>query len=247
MLADGTCERSGDLVIRRDLEQWFFRITSYVEELLDALDGLDWPERVKTMQRNWIGRSEGAEFDLPVAGVPDTALKVFTTRPDTSFGVTYAVIAPEHPLVDVLTTDAQRAAVDELKAMAAAASDIDRSTNDSDERTLSKRGAFTGGYVVNPFTGEEIPVYVADYVLMSYGTGAIMAVPAEDERDWAFAHAHGLPVVRTTEPPEDFEGGAYTGRRPQGELRIPRRARRGQRQGGGHRLARGRAASVGVT
>ena len=210
VLADGTCERSGDLVIQRDLEQWFFRITSYADELLTAMEDLDWPERVKTMQRNWIGRSEGVEFDLQVAGHAAT-LRVFTTRPDTSFGMTYAVVAPEHPLVDLLTTDEQRAAVEELRATAASTSERDRTSSEGGKLALAKRGAFTGGYVVNPFTGKQIPAYVADYVLMRYGTGAIMAVPAEDERDFEFAELHGLPVVRTTKPPEGFEGGAWTG------------------------------------
>ncbi len=211
VLGDGTCERSGDLVIQRNLEQWFFRITTYAEELLAALDDLQWPERVKTMQRNWIGRSEGAELDLVVAGRPDVSMRVFTTRPDTSFGMTYAVVAPEHPLVDVLITDEQRPAVEALRAAAAATSEIDRTSTDADGRALDKRGAFTGGHVINPFNGQEIPVYVADYVLVAYGTGAIMAVPAEDQRDWDFAHAHGLPVVRTTQPPAGFEGGPYSG------------------------------------
>ena len=212
VLPDGTCERSGDLVIQLELEQWFFRTTAYVDELLDALDDMDWPERVKTMQRNWIGRSEGVEFDLQVVGEghEDLALRVFTTRPDTSFGMTYAVVAPEHPLVDVLTTESQRAEVEALRAAAAGRSELDR-TSEHGTDILAKRGAFTGGHVVNPFTGQAIPVYVADYVLMRYGTGAIMAVPAEDERDWDFAAAHGLPVVRTTQPPEDFDGGAWTG------------------------------------
>src|SRR5580704_11728721 len=212
VLADGTCERSGDLVIQRELEQWFFRTTAYADELLDALDDLDWPERVKTMQRNWIGRSEGVEFDLPVVGEgrEDLALRVFTTRPDTSFGMTYAVVAPEHPLVDVLTTRDQRAEVEALRSTAAARSELDR-TSEHGTDTLAKRGAFTGGHVVNPFTDEAIPVYVADYVLMRYGTGAIMAVPAEDDRDWDFAQAQGLAVVRTTQPPEGFDGGAWTG------------------------------------
>ena len=218
VLPDGTCERSKDPVIRLDLEQWFLRITSYAEELLDALDDLQWPERVKTMQRNWIGRSEGAEFDLDVQGRdgsdgrPALAIRVFTTRPDTSFGMTYAVLAPEHPLVDELTTADQRAAVDAIRARAAAESEIERTT--ADDSTLERRGAFTGSYVVNPFRGDPVPVYVADYVLMGYGTGAIMAVPAEDERDWAFAKAHGLPIVRTVEPPQGWDeqgGGAYTG------------------------------------
>ncbi len=223
VLADGTCERSGDVVVRRDLEQWFFRTTAYAEELLAGLDGLDWPERVKTMQRNWIGRSEGAEFDLSVVGRDGgdgrapLALRVFTTRPDTSFGMTYAVVAPEHPLVDELTTPGHRAEVDELRARAAAATDVERMAEGG---TLAKRGAFTGSEVTNPFTGTAVPVYVADYVLMGYGTGAIMAVPAEDTRDWDFATAHGLPIVRTVQPPEGWDdhggpdggpGGAYTG------------------------------------
>ena len=208
VLADGTCERSGDVVERRNLEQWFFRITQYAEELLDALDGLDWPERVKTMQRNWIGRSEGAQFRMAVAGRPGIEIEVFTTRPDTSFGMTYAVLAPEHPLVAELVTDAHEEEVAELCARAQQATDIERQ---SSEGSLEKRGAFTGSYCVNPFNDELVPIYVADYVLMGYGTGAIMAVPAEDERDFAFAEAYGLPVVRTVEPPDGFTGGAYSG------------------------------------
>jgi len=213
VLPDGTCDRSGDVVERRDLEQWFFRITRYADELLYALDDLEWPERAKVMQRNWIGRSEGAEFDLSVEGRPDLTVRVFTTRPDTSFGMTYAVMAPEHPLVDELTVDAQRRAVEELRSRAAEETEIERMA-EGDPSALDKRGAFTGSSVVNPFTGVPVPVYVADYVLMGYGTGAIMAVPAEDERDWAFATLHGLPIVRTVQPPEDWDangGGAYTG------------------------------------
>ena len=208
VMSDGRCERSGDLVIQRDLEQWFLRTTAYAQELLDALDALDWPERVKTMQRNWIGRSEGVEFELPVVGheADGLALRVFTTRPDTAFGMTYAVMAPEHPLVDVLTTADRRAAVDELRAEVARKTELDRTSSAGE-----KRGVDTGGKVVNPFSGKHIPVYVADYVLMRYGTGAIMAVPAEDERDWEFARLHGLPVVRTTQPPEGFEDGPFTG------------------------------------
>jgi leucyl-tRNA synthetase len=208
VLSDGTCERSGDLVEQRDLEQWFFAITRYADELLDSIDALDWPERVKAMQRNWIGRSEGVEFDLQVVG-HDMSIRVFTTRPDTSFGMTYAVLAPEHPLVDLVTTDAQRPAVEELRRSAATMTERDRMS--SEDVSLEKRGAFTGGHVVNPFTNEEIPVYVADYVLMRYGTGAIMAVPAEDERDFEFARLHELPIVRTTKPPEGFGDGAWTG------------------------------------
>jgi len=208
VLADGTCERSGDVVERRNLEQWFLRITQYAEELLDALDGLDWPERVKTMQRNWIGRSDGAQFRMAVAGRPGIEIEVFTTRPDTSFGMTYAVLAPEHPLVPVLVTDAHEDEVAALCARAQLATDIERQ---SSEGSLEKRGAFTGSYCVNPFNDELVPIYVADYVLMGYGTGAIMAVPAEDERDFAFAEAYGLPIVRTVEPPQGFSGGAWSG------------------------------------
>jgi leucyl-tRNA synthetase len=214
VLSDGTCERSGDVVELRDLEQWFFKITSYADELLTSLDDLEWPERVKLMQRNWIGRSEGAEIDLQVVGHPELTLTVFTTRPDTTFGMTYAVMAPEHPLVDELTTPEQRAAVDELRARVASETEIERMATAESGPALEKRGAFTGSSVVNPFNGEQVPLYVADYVLMGYGTGAIMAVPAEDQRDWAFAKLHGLPIVRTVEPPEGWEeegGEAYSG------------------------------------
>ncbi len=221
VLADGTCERSGDLVIRRQLEQWFFRITRYADELLAGLDDLDWPERVKTMQRNWIGRSEGAEYDLVVEGRDGSdgreplVLRVFTTRPDTSFGMTYAVVAPEHPMVEALTTPQQEAEVTALRDRAAASTDLER-MSESGASSLAKRGAFTGSSVINPFTRRPVPVYVADYVLMGYGTGAIMAVPAEDNRDWDFAQEYGLPFVRTVKPPDGWDdpgghGGAYTG------------------------------------
>jgi leucyl-tRNA synthetase len=214
VLADGTCERSGDLVERRNLEQWFFKITDYAEELLNELDNLDWPDRIKTMQRNWIGRSEGVEFDLAFAADPSKALRVFTTRPDTAFGITYAVVAPEHPLLDELTIDVQRDAVSELVERATKESEIVRTATSEGGAALEKRGAFTGSFVVNPMNGESVPVYVADYVLGTYGTGAIMAVPGEDERDYAFAVAYGLPVVHTTEVPDGFEVGAFTGDGP---------------------------------
>jgi leucyl-tRNA synthetase len=213
VLADGTCERSGDVVYKRDLEQWFFKITDYADELLTDLGPLEWPERVKTMQRNWIGRSEGAEFDLPV-DLPDhlnAKLRVFTTRPDTSFGMTYAVVAPEHPMVPELTTPEQREAVEAFVERVTRETEIDRL---STEGPLEKRGVFTGSHVVNPFTGQPVPVYLADYVLMGYGTGAIMAVPAEDQRDWDFAKAYDLPIVRTVQPPDDWDGEAYTGDGP---------------------------------
>ena len=214
VLADGTAERSGAVVVKRDLEQWFFKITDYAEQLLDDLDDLDWPERVKTMQRNWIGRSEGAEFEMAVTdaqGVPRDGVepvRVFTTRPDTSFGMTYAVMAPEHPLVATVTTDEHRDEVEAFVRRAGETSDVDRLKS---EGGLEKRGTFTGAYLANPFTGRPVPLYLADYVLMGYGTGAIMAVPAEDQRDWDFATTHGLPIVRTIQPPEGFDGEAYTG------------------------------------
>ena len=217
VLPDGTAERSGAVVEKRDLEQWFFRITDYAQELLDGLDGLDWPERVKVMQRNWIGRSEGAAFSMPVVDVDGRPhaegleVEVFTTRPDTSFGMTYAVMAPEHALVPLVTTDDRRDEVEAFVAKARATSDVDRL---SSEGQLEKRGIFTGSWVRNPFNGEFVPLYLADYVLGSYGTGAVMAVPSEDQRDWDFAAAHGLPHRRTVQPPEGWEGEAYTGDGP---------------------------------
>ena len=217
VLGDGTCERSGNLVERRDMEQWFYRITDYAQELLDDLNTLDWPEKVKTMQRHWIGRSEGAEFGLPIADDDGDArtdvdpLAVYTTRPDTSFGMTFAVISPEHPRVDELTTDGQRTAVDAFRASVSGRSDIERQ---STEGSLDKRGVATGSRVVNPFTGQAIPIFLADYVLMTYGTGAIMAVPGQDQRDWEFAKAHGCEIIRTVQPPEDFNGDAYVGEGP---------------------------------
>src|SRR5487761_2130226 len=153
VLADGTCERSGDLVERKNLEQWFFKITDYADELLNDLDALEWPERVKTMQRNWIGRSEGVEFDLVFEHDRSRALRVFTTRPDTGFGVTYAVVAPEHPLLDILTTPDERARVEALVQRAATASEMERPASSDAGSGLDKRGAFTGSFVINPFTG----------------------------------------------------------------------------------------------
>ena len=217
VLADGTCERSGDVVDKRNLEQWFFKITDYAQQLLDDLDDLDWPERVKTMQRNWIGRSEGAEFAMGVVDADGNAhpdglsFRVFTTRPDTSFGMTFAVLSPEHPLVERVTTDEHRAEVETFVADVRTRSEIDRLGT---EGPIDKRGVFTGAYANNPFTGNPVPLYLADYVLMGYGTGAIMAVPAEDQRDWDFATAYGLPIVRTVQPPEGWEGEAYTGDGP---------------------------------
>ncbi|HUB69435.1 MAG TPA: class I tRNA ligase family protein, partial [Acidimicrobiales bacterium] len=208
--ADGTCERSGDLVVKKDLEQWFFRITDYADEMLRALDALEWPERVKTMQRNWIGRSEGAQFTMHVKG-GGGEIDVFTTRPDTAFGMTFVVLAPEHPLVASITPPAFRDAVDAFIERVRQEPEFERQSFDG---SLDKRGIFTGAFAVNPFNGQEVPIFLADYVLMGYGTGAIMAVPGQDQRDWEFARAYDLPIVRTVEPPHGWEGEAYTGDGP---------------------------------
>jgi leucyl-tRNA synthetase len=195
---DRHCERCGTPVIKKDLDQWFFRITRYADELLNY-EGMDWPERVKTLQTNWIGRSEGAEVYFTVDGdritESDSRITVFTTRPDTLWGATFMVLAPEHPLVEKLTTPAQKKAVAAYKKQAARQSDIEREAADKE-----KTGVFTGGYAVNPVNKEKIPVWIADYVLMTYGTGAIMAVPAHDERDFAFARKFGLKIVPVIQP-----------------------------------------------
>lgn len=217
-VVDGRGWRSGAVVERKSIPQWFLRITDYAEELLNGLDDLEsWPDAVKTMQRNWIGRSEGAEFDMSVCtteGQPvpgKLQVSVYTTRPDTAFGMTYAVLAPEHPLVTRVTTPAQAGAVRAFVDNARAATEMDRLAVDG---SLEKRGVFTGAYLFNPFTEQPVPLYIADYVLMGYGTGAIMAVPGQDQRDWDFAVSHGLPIVRTVEPPPDWQGEAYTGDGP---------------------------------
>ncbi|MEO8448231.1 MAG: leucine--tRNA ligase [Gemmatimonadota bacterium] len=188
----GICERCGTSVEQRLLEQWFFRITDYAERLLTNLDDkskMDWSDRTITAQRNWIGRSEGAQIDFPIDG--GEVIRVFTTRPDTIFGATFMVLAPEHPLVDRLTTKAERPAVEAYRQATQAKDVITRKVGEKD-----KTGVFTGGFATNPATGEKIPVWVADYVLMDYGTGAIMAVPGHDERDFAFATKYGLEIRR---------------------------------------------------
>jgi len=212
-VVDGRGWRSGAVVERRSIPQWFLKITDYAEELLRGLDELEgWPDAVKTMQRNWIGRSEGAEFAMVVCDAdarpdPDApAVRVFTTRPDTSFGMTYAVLSPEHPLVPEITRPEQRAAVEAFVRQAREASEEDRLAVDGG---LEKRGVFTGAYLLNPFTRKPVPLYLADYVLMGYGTGAIMAVPGQDQRDWDFAVSHGLPIVRTVQPPEGWDDGPW--------------------------------------
>ncbi|RMH82501.1 MAG: leucine--tRNA ligase [Actinomyces sp.] len=241
--AEGRSERGNHPVYRRPMRQWKMRITAYADRLLDDLDLLDWPESVKTMQRNWIGRSEGARIRFPVADPaeslpalpdPDDApgpvpagdgpvIEVFTTRPDTVFGATYMVLAPEHPLVDELVADAwpdttpdtwtggaadPRTAVAAYRERTSQMSDLDR------QESRDKTGVFIGAHAVVPTNGRRIPVFIADYVLMGYGTGAIMAVPGQDERDWEFAEAFGLPIIRTVEPPADFDGKAWVGDGP---------------------------------
>ncbi|MEE8278481.1 MAG: class I tRNA ligase family protein, partial [Thermoanaerobaculia bacterium] len=190
---DRRCERCQTPVIRKELDQWFFRTTRYAEELLD-FSKIDWPERVRTLQTHWIGRSEGASvvFRTEAGG----SLEVFTTRPDTLWGATFMVLAPEHPLVEELTTEGQRAAVESYVEQALRQTDVQREAADRE-----KAGVFTGGYAVNPVNDERIPVWIADYVLMTYGTGAIMAVPAHDERDFEFARKYGLEVRPVIQPP----------------------------------------------
>ncbi|KRE61595.1 leucine--tRNA ligase [Nostocoides sp. Soil756] len=222
---DGRSERGNFPVFKRNLRQWMMRITAYADRLADDLDRVDWPEKVKIMQRNWIGRSSGARVTFPIEG-QDAGIEVFTTRPDTLFGATFMVLAPEHPLVDELvpaggwpegTQDAwtggaatPREAVDGYRRAASRKNDVERQSEGKD-----KTGVFTGGWATNPVTGTRIPVFVADYVLMGYGTGAIMAVPAQDERDWDFAKAFDLPIIRTVQPSEDHDlDTAFTGQGP---------------------------------
>jgi leucyl-tRNA synthetase len=194
---DRRCERCGTPVIKKNLAQWLFKITDYAEELLD-FSKIDWPERVETLQRNWIGRSEGAEISFEIEGYGP--IEVFTTRPDTLVGATFFVMSPEHPAVEKITTPEQAEEVRAYVERAARMSEIDRT-----DVTREKTGVFTGAYAINPANGEEIPVYIADYVLMGYGTGAIMAVPAHDERDFEFAKKYGIEI-RTVIAPPDWDG-----------------------------------------
>jgi leucyl-tRNA synthetase len=189
-VVDGLCERCKSRVVRKRIRQWILKITAYAERLLEDLDGLDWPEPVKQMQRNWIGRSEGADVTFKIEGHPD-ALEIYTTRPDTLFGVTYMVLSPEHHLVEKITTAEQKAAVAAYLEEAARKSDLERT-----DLAKEKTGVFSGAYAINPVNDEKIPIWIADYVLISYGTGAIMAVPAHDERDWEFAKTYHLPIVQ---------------------------------------------------
>jgi leucyl-tRNA synthetase len=201
---DGKYVETGDVVERRSMKQWMLKIPLYAERLLTDLEGLDWPDHVKEMQRNWIGKSEGAEVTFWLES-GSSALTVFTTRPDTLFGCTYCVVAPEHAALKSITTDGQRAAVEAYVAEAKNKSDLARS------EAKQKTGVFTGGYAMNPATGQKVPVWVADYVLSTYGTGAIMAVPAHDERDHAFAKAFGLPIVEVVNGGADVQAEAFLG------------------------------------
>lgn len=192
-VVDGGCERCGTEVVKKDLTQWFLKITDYSEELLQKLDDLDWPEKTKAMQRHWIGKSKGAEATFKIVN-SDITFDVFTTRVDTLFGVTYVVLAPESPLTDKITTAEYKTLVEEYKIQSAKQSDIERQSI-----TREKTGVFTGAYAINPANGKEVPIWVADYVLATYGTGAVMAVPSHDERDFAFATKYNLPIIRVVE------------------------------------------------
>jgi len=224
--ADGRSERGNHPVYKRPLRQWMLRITAYAERLIGDLDLVDWTDSIKLMQRNWIGRSVGAEVRFPVVKHDGLDITVFTTRPDTLFGATYMVLAPEHPLVDAIVANSWPGcpaawrglfgadvsppeAVARYREYAAKKSELERQSEGRE-----KTGVFIGAYALNPTTREKIPIFIADYVLMGYGTGAIMAVPGQDERDWEFAQEFGLPVIRTVQPPDGFEGGPYLGDGP---------------------------------
>ena len=201
----GRCWRCEELVIKKPMKQWFFKITDYADALLEEIPALDWPEKIKTAQTNWIGKSQGAEIEFAVDANSEK-ITVFTTRPDTIFGATFLVVAPEHPLLKKLVTDETRQMVELYVADAIKKSEIERSSEGKE-----KTGVFTGGYATNPANGEKIPIWVADYVLWGYGTGAIMAVPAHDERDFAFAEKFGLPIIEVVEKPSDSVETCYHG------------------------------------
>ena len=188
-VVDGHCERCGSQVVRKNLTQWFFKITAYADELLRDLDKLDWPEKTKAMQRHWIGKSTGGEIEFTCES--GDKFRVFTTRADTIFGVSYVILAPEHPLVDKLTTPDRKAEVEAYKLACSKVSEIDRMSS-----TREKTGAFTGAYCINPVNGERVPIWIGDYVIYSYGTGAVMGVAAHDERDFDFAKKYGLQIKR---------------------------------------------------
>ncbi|NCC12528.1 MAG: leucine--tRNA ligase [Spirochaetia bacterium] len=201
---DGKCERCGTTVVRKNIRQWVLKITEYADTLLSDLDGVDWPESVKSMQRNWIGRSEGASVLFPVENLEEQ-LEVYTTRADTLFGATYMVVAPEHPLVAKLTTESQKEAVEAYLEASARKSDLERT-----DLAKDKSGVFSGSYAINPVNNKKIPIWIADYVLISYGTGAIMAVPAHDTRDWEFAKKFNLPIIEVLKSEVDVQQEAWT-------------------------------------
>jgi leucyl-tRNA synthetase len=204
---DGKSERGGHPVYRVPMKQWMLKITDYAERLLRDLDKIDWPESTKELQRNWIGRSEGLQMRFAIDGVKDAELEIFTTRPDTIFGATFMVMAPEHPLVEHITQPNHKGDVDAYKDEASRKSDMTRQ-----DQTKEKTGCFTGAFAVNPLSGEKIPIWIADYVMMGYGTGAIMAVPAHDDRDNAFAKTYALPIVEVVQAPEGSKHeGCFTG------------------------------------
>ena len=203
-VVDGKSEIGGHPVYRTPMKQWMLRITKYAESLLEGLDDLDWPENIKELQRNWIGRSEGVEINFSIKDSSEDPIKVYTTRSDTLFGATYMVIAPEHPLVDKIVSEEQKTAVKDYVEVTQKKSDFDRTEVNKD-----KTGVFTGSYAINPLSKEQMEIWVADYVLISYGTGAIMAVPGHDERDWDFATKYKLPIKEVVEG-GDITKGAFT-------------------------------------
>ena len=207
-VVDGKSDIGGHPVSRVPMRQWMLKITDYAESLLDGLDDLDWPNSVKELQRNWIGRSEGAHIDFQVPSIKQH-VRVFTTRHDTLFGATYMVIAPEHPLVSKLVTDEQKEAVERYIEEASKKSDLDRTDLNKD-----KTGVFLGNYAINPVNSSKMPIWISDYVIMGYGTGAIMAVPGQDQRDWDFAKKFDLNIIRTVEIKDNFDGEAYSGDGP---------------------------------
>ncbi|MDD9879294.1 MAG: leucine--tRNA ligase [Candidatus Marinimicrobia bacterium] len=207
-VVDGKSDIGGHPVLRVPMRQWMLKITDYAEALLEGLDDLDWPHSIKELQRNWIGRSEGANVDFYIPAIKEN-LTVFTTRPDTLFGATYMVMAPEHPFTKTLVTPEQKDVVNQYIDNASKKSELDRT-----ELNKEKTGVFLGVNAINPVNGEEIPIWISDYVIMSYGTGAIMAVPGQDQRDWDFAKTFNLPIIRTVKPSEEFDGEAYTGDGP---------------------------------
>ena len=208
VLSDGTCERCGSEVIQKNLTQWFFKITEYTEELLKGLETINWPDKTKSMQRNWIGKSLGAEITFSV-DESDEKITVFTTRPDTLFGATYIVLAPEHPLVDKLTTGDNKKSIENYRDSIKSLTEFERTST-----TKEKTGVPIGSFAINPANGKKIPIWISDYTLLTYGTGCVMAVPGQDERDWEFSTKFKLPKIRTVQPPKNFEGEAFLGDGP---------------------------------